>query len=180
MGGFKQYLNKVALKKMESNKKKYYTVIDDCVKYTLYVLDRIEDSGHYLEYVASVRAVLAKDYADTFPYSELSADEILEYIQNLELLKGEALGFLSEAKKAASYKVDEEIGKASMEIFGIDSIDELGDALIQQHEKDQNEADAKKQVFAAAYSALNGKSGSLKDVFLQGDSKKTNSGDDDN
>ena len=180
MGGFKCYLDQLVQKKIENNKKKYRTDIDECAKYILFLLGKIEETGHYLDYVASVKAVITEDYADTFPYEDMSTNEILEYIHNLEGLKEEALGVLSEAKKVAERKIDYEIGKASLGTLGIESIDELDDALVQQHEKKQGEAKAKKEVFAAAMGALNGKSGSLADIFLQDNCKKTDDGDDDN
>ena len=148
-------------------KNKYYKNFSACIKEIFRTLDEIESyrDEDYTEYVASVKAELSKDYAENFPYYFMSEREVIEMLDNITDLQMEAHEVLDELKKIIRLKKNEDIGKATLDIFEIDSIDDLDNVLYKKRQEDSQRREGKNQAIEAALHAMHGDKATLAEVF---------------
>ncbi len=136
------------------------------VKSIFYILDEIQKYGDkYFDYVASIKAVIPDDYAETFDYDSCTFTELEENYSALQDVRLEAETVLQQAKKEEELKKNLEIGKASIAFLGTDSLKDLDEVLRRnREEKEQQKKDAIKSV-TNAVSAIHGNADALTNLF---------------
>lgn len=145
----------------------YYIEMFNIVKNIYSKLDHLKKKGgkEYLGYIASITSVMSEDYADTFPYSEMSIQEIEGYIKALIDLEEEVQGYIDEVELEEQRMMDLETGKLSLDVLGISSLDELDSAIRNRREEKEQQREKKIHSLAAGLSALRGDKSSLISVL---------------
>lgn len=161
-----------------SRKEQYYPVISEYVSAIYRGLNELltDEEAGYLEYVNCIKNAVSDSYADLFPYGSLSEKEIDKYIERLHECLADVLRQVNNLKKYRQLKEDEEIGKQSIGIFGIDKIDDLDAAIRKEHEENEKQKKETVHSLASAMSALRGDKSSSLGAFDAVRNKKNDDG----
>lgn len=145
----------------------YYPRMSSCIERIFEGLDELKEceDSKYLSYVASVEAELPRNYAEIFPFDDLTDKEVRRYCDALEDLLLEVQDQQSQSRKEAQRRTDLETGRLSLEILGTDTVVNLDEVLRKQREVKDEERDNKLRSVSLGLSAIKGNKASLAAIF---------------
>lgn len=153
--------------KRKSKKEKYYSQFKSFTDKIFEGLDLIQDfkNDDYIPFIASIKAEVSKDYADTFPYEDMTWQEMEEYEKALIDLNDEVWGHVDALKKEKARLDNLETGRLSLAALGADSVDNLDEIIRDLHEEKEEQRGKALEKVSLSLSASKGDKASMQGIL---------------